>query len=698
MSKTELLTGQGAVYVRVSTDEQDTERQYEATRKFLSDHGLKLEEKWWFEDKAFRDNEGRPDFRRLLDLAGKGLIQWVVVDSTERFAMKSTKRFIGLLGDLEEWGCKLFTVDGKEWTEAEISTEVQALIKGHESYQEGVSRSYRVLGKLALMARDGLYLGGLPPFGFDVATFLSNSDFEERWRVVWQPELGKHMRLKVWPDGTVERSDGKGNMPPIGNSEVRRLVPCRDHEKLSVVREAFERYAVQQVSFNVLAGYLNELGYRAGGGSIFTATHIPEMLSQPAYIGTPGWNRRHVGKFHGWSDGKQTRMSKPTTKSGKGKYEKNEVDEWIVSNVRWYEPLVDEKTWNTVQEKLRSRIKKHRSSRSPSLILSGVLLCGHCGQPMSGGNRRMRDGSTDPEYYCATYHRWVSGGRKEQCKCLRHTVKQSEIVEILKEYLNDVSDQLDAIEEVKRSGNLKLLKPFESRLVECVKNEADVLRRMFDFIFPAKPKHKDIQAAKSDCETLRVWQESYRRDPVGFEEVLADYYAHMFDSRSRENQRMKSRLEAQLDTLIEKHKELPTEAHRSRKRLHQEILDVESHLNELDLLVENLTDKLFQLDDEIISARQALLMVQQSLKKDVTADVFREQAHAVSSLIKSVSCTFSAVGEASPRKTGQIRKRTTVWNKIVVVPKTGDPVTVNRGYEDTTDNRVRSRGTGWRCT
>ena len=684
--------GQGAVYIRVSTDEQDTERQYEAIRKYLADNEVNIEPEWWFEDKAFRDNEARPDFRRLLSLAETGKVQWIVVDSTERFAMKSTKRFIGLLGDLEEWGCKLYTVDGKEWTEGEIATEVQALIKGHESYQEGVSRSYRVLGKQALMGKKGLYLGGFPPFGFDVATFPSKSEFDESWRVVWQPEQGRHKRIKVWPDGTEERWDGKGNMPPIGKDEVRRLVPSRDQEKLDAVRDVFERYAHLKLSFNAVAGYLNGLGYRAGGGSLFSATHIPDMLSQPAYIGTPGWNRRHVGKFHGWANGKQTRMGKPTTKSGRGMYEKNADDDWIISEEQWYGPLVDREVWDAVQEKLGGRTKKRRTSRSPSFILSGLLVCGHCGQPMSGGNRKMRDGRREPEYYCSTYHRWVSGGRKDDCECQRHTMKQSEVVGLIGEYLEDVSEQLDAIEEAQRTGNLKLLQPYQKNLMDCVKNEADILRRMFEFCFPAETECQDVEEMEFQVGLLRLWLDTFRRDPIGFEELLVDYYNGVFDSRYRESENAKNRLESRLDELIESHKQLPQEAQRARRKVHEEILEVESQLDELEMVMKKLSDQLFRVDDEIIATRQKLSQTREALDKDLTEDVLREQAEAISRLISSVTCNFSQVDDTMPRKTGQTRKRATVWDKIVVVPKGGEPVAIQRGCEGTTDTRGSSLG------
>lgn len=309
---------------------------------------------------------------------------------------------------------------------------------------------------------------------------------------------------------------------------------------------------------------------------------------------------------------------------------------------------------------------------------------------MSGGNRKMRDGRREPEYYCSTYHRWVSGGRKDDCECQRHTMKQSEVVRLIGEYLEDVSEQLDAIEETKRTGNLKLLQPYQKNLVDCVKNEADILRRMLEFCFPAETDCQDKEEIEFQVELLRLWLDTYRRDPTGFEELLVDYYNGIFDSRFQENENSKNRLESRLDDLIESHKQLPQEAKRARKIVHEDILKIESQLDELEMVMEKLSDQLFRVDDEIITTRQNLTKAREALDKDLTEDVLREQAEAISRLISSVTCNFSQVDETMPRKTGQTRKRTTVWDKIVVVPKGGEPVGIQRGCEGTTDSHAHS--------
>lgn len=686
------LEGQGATYVRISTDVQDTKRQYASLKHFLKDNDVELEATWWFEDTAFRDDESRPDFRRLLKLAESGTVNWIVVDATERFDMKSPKRFVGLLGDLEEWECKLFTVDGQEWTQTEISTDVNALFRGHASYKEGVDRSWRVLGKQALQAKDGLYVGGLPPFGIDVATYANKHSTDELWRVVWQPELGRHKRIKVFPDGTEERWDGKENMPPIGNEEVRRFVPSRQQMKLEAVCEVFRRYRTQKISFNALAGYLNRLGYRAGGGSLFSATHLPSMLSQPAYIGKPAWNRRHVGKFHGWTNGRQTRMKKPTTSNGKKRFEENGQADWIISEVQVFEPIVDLETWGTVQEKLAAREPKPRQCRSDSFILSGLLICGNCGKPMCGGNRRMRDGSREPEYYCSTYAKSVAGGQKGECSCLRHTVKQRFILEELVKYMDDVAEQLRAIEEVQRTGDLSLLTPYQEQIVDSLMAEEDNERKMFDCVFAPLQAPVSESALREEVNLLKIWRNTYYTDPNGFEDCLTSYFRHIFENNGPHHSEAAKKLKAEHATLLERHKALPPTAKRAQAALNEEILSLEAHLDQVESLLEDLASNRNRIADEVSAAMRRIKEASKSLKAEASNSIRREQAEFIGKVIDSIVLHFAPVSENEPRRTGQIRKRSTKLRRVSIVPKVGQPVVINKGCGGNNGSRGHNRG------
>src|SRR5262245_2667841 len=132
------LTGTGAAYIRVSTDQRDTERQYPAVRAFEKRHEVSIPKPYWFKDEGWARDQAdrRPEFQRLIKLAESGRIQWIVVDRLDRFGTKSAKQLLHFLYRLEEASCQLFDASGKEWTGEDDATEITALIEGKTSVKE----------------------------------------------------------------------------------------------------------------------------------------------------------------------------------------------------------------------------------------------------------------------------------------------------------------------------------------------------------------------------------------------------------------------------------------------------------------------------------------------------------------------------------------------------------------------------------
>src|SRR5262249_5209873 len=129
------LSGTGAAYIRVSGDEQDTERQYASIRAFEQRHGVSIPGRHWFkEDGWARDQaDKRPDLQRMIQEAEAGQVQWIVVDALDRFGWKSAKQLFAYLHRLEEAGCKLYDAGGKEWTGEDDATEITAWVEGKNS-------------------------------------------------------------------------------------------------------------------------------------------------------------------------------------------------------------------------------------------------------------------------------------------------------------------------------------------------------------------------------------------------------------------------------------------------------------------------------------------------------------------------------------------------------------------------------------
>src|SRR5260370_38242465 len=90
--------------------------------------------------------------------------------------------------------------------------------------------SERVLGSKIERARKGEWQGGPVRLGFDVACF-NRATNTELWRVVFE---GSNKRLKGYPDGRTERSDGESNFPSWqkkGKPAAKFLEPGLGNEK-----------------------------------------------------------------------------------------------------------------------------------------------------------------------------------------------------------------------------------------------------------------------------------------------------------------------------------------------------------------------------------------------------------------------------------------------------------------------------------
>src|SRR5689334_16193620 len=118
------LTGFGAVYHRVSEDDQDIKRQRQSTCDWLDRHHATVSADAVYEDIGWTRAEAdrRPSFQRLLGEADAGRIQWIVCDALDRFGTKNKHQLVAYLYRLQESGCKLYTVNDKEWTGEDLLT------------------------------------------------------------------------------------------------------------------------------------------------------------------------------------------------------------------------------------------------------------------------------------------------------------------------------------------------------------------------------------------------------------------------------------------------------------------------------------------------------------------------------------------------------------------------------------------------
>ena len=157
----------------------------------------------------------------MLRDADDGLVRWIVCDALDRFGTKNKHQLLSYLYRLQEAGCKLFTVNDKEWTGGDLLTLIEAGMEGEKSEKELRDKSERVLEAMRVMARQGTWLGGRIPYGFDVVAFRveKTGQLVEQWRV---RIVGPQSRLKINIKGDERVYEGKSNFPATEQSGHHR--------------------------------------------------------------------------------------------------------------------------------------------------------------------------------------------------------------------------------------------------------------------------------------------------------------------------------------------------------------------------------------------------------------------------------------------------------------------------------------------
>ena len=185
-----------------------------------------------------------------------------------------------------------------------------------------------------------------------------------------------------------------GGTPPLGydvDPETHKYII--NEEEARIVRIIFEKYA-HDVGYNQLLSYLNRMGYRTKRGKQFGRNSLYSILQNEKYVGKYIFNR----KQEKGTSGKRNPTLKPK-------------EEWIVID-NGVPAIVDQQTFDIVQFKMKGNREKAGMYRAREIyLLSGLIICGECGESMYGNTRICgRHKSRYSSYRC------TAGANKRGCK------------------------------------------------------------------------------------------------------------------------------------------------------------------------------------------------------------------------------------------------------------------------------------------
>lgn len=220
----------------------------------------------------------------------------------------------------------------------------------------------RVRSQMVVQAREGRFLGGRPPYGYQLA------------------DAGPH-------PNPAKAADGK---------RLRRLE--RDPVAAPVVARIYDMYLRQNLGIKTIAQRLTDDGipspsghdparnpHRAGSKGAWSRSAVRTILSNPRYLGHQVWHKvLGTDVLFDVED---------VTLGSVKRLRPNDPDNWVWSAERAQEPLVDSDPFAAVQDKLgggtHSRVRRQRGSRRP-YALRGLITCSRCGKRLEGDWRHNR--------------------------------------------------------------------------------------------------------------------------------------------------------------------------------------------------------------------------------------------------------------------------------------------------------------------
>lgn len=257
----------------------------------------------------------------------------------------------------------------------------------------------RVLAGMTAMAATARFLGGRPPFGYQLV-----------------------------PTGVAHPNPDKARW----GIQLQHLVPHPDYAP--VVEQIFA-WRLDGVGYRTIAGRLDATAIPSPSASDPTRNQhrrqagwsiaaLQAICANPRYMGTETWGR--VQKT-------EVLLDPTNPAAGHVTLRRRRNDDGYVTVPDAIPAIVAPAEWAQAQETARTNTRHRTAAKQPnrSYALRGVLHCGHCGRRLAGETSKNRGGSETARYVCKL--RDLYPGQTEHP--LKVTIAESVIAPLLDEWV-----------------------------------------------------------------------------------------------------------------------------------------------------------------------------------------------------------------------------------------------------------------------
>lgn len=407
---------QAVGYVRRSTDKQEQSigDQKKALSAYAAENGLRLSK--FYVDDAISGTSvlHRRAFQQLItDAQSKSRnFSTIVVYDLKRFGRVDNDEAGYYRHILRTHGVEVRYVS--ENFTGDTTDDLLRPVKQWQARQESKDLSKVTIRGLLSKAQTGTWMGGVPPYGYDLRYESAEGQFL--------------LTLRFMPDGSKQILDGQGQLVrtlrrgeslTISKRDYATLVPSAP-ERVRLIQRIFQMYVDQGKGFKAIAHALNQEGQptprNPQWSSIYsgrwTDTTIRAILVNPLYIGDMVWNRRTDGRFHRIRDGHAVDREAIYG----ARLVPNEEADWItVPNT--HEAIISRRLFCQARQKRLAHLCRQRNpnhgktwnGKRSQFILSGLMQCELCGSRYQGvtrtNGRKRKDATVQKHRYygCGGY-------------------------------------------------------------------------------------------------------------------------------------------------------------------------------------------------------------------------------------------------------------------------------------------------------
>jgi len=415
---------------------------------------LKLPEDYEFEQYSDKGLSGyyadRPDFQRMLHDIDSGKIRAVACYKLDRISRK-TSDLMRLLEYLEKNDVILLVCSNNINTQISTSKIIIQVLAIIAEFERDILTE-RIQDNLMELSKDGRWMGGQTPTGFDKQRVATGS--------------GKN------------------------KSAVSFLIPVPEQrEQIKLIYKKF----LETRSYNRTCVYMNENGYTTKNGLPFRLRAISDILHNPVYC-TADQNSYQFFLDNGANlagnvedyDGKHALSGYNKNQQIKDEHEdstffnpkftqlsfRKPINEWIIS-VGKHEPFISSEDWIAAQELMKAIEEQHnRPHRKTNALLSGLMICPNCGKVLN---------------VVSESGRWTRGRPRFKYVCPAHKKKECDYLAVDGIKLDDqVVRQLADLVDDQKETYFKLI---EARIRELARSDSS---------------EREYQDTRKEIEKLKV--------------------------------------------------------------------------------------------------------------------------------------------------------------------------------------------------